>query len=306
MYQNITICLDLTDKDQSLIDFAIYLKDLYKPKSLTLLHASHLSYLPEKIRQKYMTDSAIAKLKTRIRAEITCQVDAIRNFSPHIKILDGNPRREILEWTNEHGTDLVVLGKGNGIYESCALARQLARSSEASVMVVPMGSTAEFKSLLCPTDFTKDADHALSIACEVGKLAGASYLEIFHLYFPPIYQYDAELELDYQFDWSYSGFERDLADYSQNQLEALKERSVVKQSGMEVSAVAEESMDIPLSIEERARKCRADLCVIGQCDCSRIDAFLLGSIAETLIQKIEIPLLVVGAKSPSGALSQVH
>ena len=294
MYQNITICLDLTDKDQTLIDFAIYLRKLYAPKSLTLLHAAHLSYLPEKIRQKYMTDIAVAKLKTRIRAEIACKVDALRDFSPHIKILDGHPRTEISEWIDRHGTDLVVIGKGNEAHESCALARQLARNSEASVMIIPQGSKAVFKSLLCPTDFTKDAENALIAACKIGQVAGARHLEIFHLYYPPIYQYDSELELDYQFEWSYSGFERDIADYSQNQLENLKERAVVARSGMQVSTVLEGGTDIPLAIEERAEKREADLCVIGQCDRSPINAFLLGSTAEKLIQVLRVPLLVVG------------
>ena len=86
-------------------------------------------------------------------------------------------------------------------------------------MIVPRGSKAEFRSLLCPTDFTKDADAALAVACQIGALARANNIKIFHLYLPLIYQYDVELELDYQFEWSYSSFERDLANYSHTQLE---------------------------------------------------------------------------------------
>lgn len=296
MYKNITVCLDLSDKDEALIAFAIYLKELYKPKSLTLLHGAHLSYLPETIKRKYMTDVAVAKLKTRIRAEIAAKVDSIQDFYPHIKILDGSPRKEILEWVNTHDSDLVVVGKRTGLHASCALAKKLARDSEASLLLVPQSAKAQFSSLLCPVDFSKDADDAITVACEIGKAAGADSLEIFHLYYHPIYQYGEEMALNYNFEWNYGTFNSELAEHSEGQLQQRRERTVVQQSGMKISTKVEGGFDIPSAIECRATKCEADLCVVGQCDRSGLDAFFLGNNAETLMHTLNVPLLIVGEK----------
>ncbi|MGJ8641104.1 MAG: universal stress protein [Opitutaceae bacterium] len=296
MYKNITVCLDLSDKDETLIAFAIYLKELYTPKSLTLLHGAHLSYLPETIKRKYMTDVAVAKLKTRIRAEIAGKVDSIQDFYPHITILDGSPREEILEWVNTHDSDLVVVGKGSDTHASCALAKKLTRECEASVLIVPQNAKAKFSKLLCPVDFSIDADDAITVACEIGRAAHASFIEIFHLYYHPIYQYGEDMTLNYNFEWNYGTFNSELAEYSEEQLQQRRERSDLRESGMRISTKVEGGFDIPLAIECRATECEADLCVIGQCDRSGLDAFFLGNNAETLMHTLDVPLLVVGEK----------
>ena len=102
--------------------------------------------------------------------------------------------------------------------------------------------------------------------------------------------------MDYQFEWSYSSFERDLANYSRTQLEVLEEFSMVKQSAMSVATVTEAGMDIPAAIEDHVRDRRADLCMIGRCDCNRVGAFSVGSTAEKLIHHLGVPLLLISAK----------
>ena len=71
---------------------------------------------------------------------------------------------------------------------------------------------------------------------------------------------------------------------------------MVKRSAMSVATVTEAGMDIPAAIEDRVRERRADLCIIGQCDCNCVDTFPVGSTAEKLIHHLGVPLLLVSAK----------
>ena len=292
MYRNITICLDLTSKDQTLIKYAAWLNERLKPKSVTLLHVARISYLPESLREKYMTESAVAKLTRSIRRELASYVDEIEHFNPQIEVRDGHPKADILAWSEKNDTDLLVLGKGAKAKGAGVLARAFLRRADCGILLVPDGAETTVKRILCPTDFSKSSRHALDVACFWGERLKAKSLEILNFYYPPAYHYSRMSRFGDVFDWTYAEIVQDLKEDAELRLGKLSTRETVADSGLFVATVVEEGVDMVATILERISENGSDLCVLGHDKRQLLESLFFGDLAEKLIYRIRIPFLI--------------
>lgn len=299
MYKKITVCLDLTARDKTLIGYVAWLSAHLQPESVTLLHATHISYLPENLRAKYLTDVTLARLKKRIRSELKSASSKVVGFQPCIRVLDGDPRRNILEWIEENETDLIVIGKGHETHAG-GFAEKIARRSHCSILVVPQGSKPSLRRILCPTDFSENSILAARTAYELGGLVNAKSMQLFHLYYPPVHQYSFDQSSQYytdfdtndMFDGEYEDFDQELKEDAQMRLEEIRGRLPEGEDGLFVTTVVESGHYPSAAIVDDIIEYMAELCVVGHQGHSRLESFFLGSITEKLIQRTPVPLLI--------------
>ena len=146
-----------------------------------------------------------------------------------------------------------------------------------------MASTAGFKKILCPTDFSDASQHALQYAMDFAVKLGAS-VEVLHVYQLPIYAFPdgaviprAELTTE-------------ILNAAQEHVERIVEK--LKGSGVEVSSKLVEG--VPHSeIEREAAAVGADLVVMGTHGRTGLSHMLLGSVAERVLRTSKVPVLTV-------------
>ncbi len=143
--------------------------------------------------------------------------------------------------------------------------------------------------ILVPTDFSDDAQHALDIAIEWAKKYGSRVvlLHAYHVDLPfisPAYGGDVILP---------DTFFTEYGDQAKKQIEELAAETASK-SGLDVSGVAVDS-HAWMAILDEAERLPADLIVMGTRGLTGIKHIALGSTAERIVRKAKCPVLTVKA-----------
>ncbi len=194
----------------------------------------------------------------------------------------GVPFREILDYAKNHDIDLIAMGTGShGRLESYVLggtARKVNRLSECPVLTVRTTdepTTTEYENVLLPTDGTQGSVWAID---ECGEFAA---------------EYDAFVHVLYVID---SRIARS------GSLMELMESESKRACGDAVSRVTSEGVQAKQEtrrgrpgeqILEYADDHDIDLVVMGTHGRTGIDRFVMGSVAEKVIRRAEIPVLTV-------------
>jgi nucleotide-binding universal stress UspA family protein len=150
-------------------------------------------------------------------------------------------------------------------------------------------TSADWKRILCPIDFSDASRTALETAAELAKRHGAR-LTLFHAYPVPGYTFP-----DGSFVASSKMLE-ELADAARLHLEEWKAIATgLGLSGVEaVTAVGEPSHEIVAFAKEQA----TDLVVVGTHGRTGLTHALLGSVAERVVRKAPCPVLTVRPPKP--------
>lgn len=144
-------------------------------------------------------------------------------------------------------------------------------------------SVIEVRKILVPVDFSSHSAYALKVACEIAKRFKAQ-LCILHVLAEPSFgvyipQSVSEEEL------REAGFEvaqREMGNFLKNNKKKLSSRNVLYRWGLP-----------SVQILKTAKRCQADLIVMGSLGRTNILDYLVGSTAEHVIQRSKIPVLVV-------------
>jgi nucleotide-binding universal stress UspA family protein len=145
------------------------------------------------------------------------------------------------------------------------------------------------RTILHPTDFSEQADHAFWMACQLAREYGARLIVV-HVVPPPLAMLGGTMALP-PLPEEYG-------------LEALKERlSQVRPERPDV--VIERQLvlgEAPAEIVRLARECKADLIVMGTHGRRGLGRLLMGSVAEEVVRRA--PCLVLTLKNPAPGESE--
>jgi len=292
MYKHIAVCLDLSTRDQTLIAYASWLHKVFQPERMTLLHVTHVSYLPEMFREKYFTTNHIHKLEARIRSEILQSIQSDTDFSPAIEVIEGHPLEGMMHWAEGAHVDLMVVGKSREPDASVVIPEKLARELECSLLLIPQGASTGIRHILCPIDFSGPAQQALNAACLWSNALPAKSLNAYHVYLPPMYQYDVELEFSDAFEWDYERFDRELEHHASKKLDAVVAQCAKLKPGVSMKTQIEGRGNPGAAILDLVGAGGYDLCMVGGRGDGRREIHFWGSLTTKLMLKIKIPLLV--------------
>lgn len=203
-------------------------------------------------------------------------------------VREGEPLEEVLRESIDVQADLLVVGKKGGSSAHGILANNLVRKTACSTLVVPEGADTKIERIFVPVDFSPYSVRALQTATAIAKrLPQPTELVVTHLYeLPNIFTYrlgKSEEELSAILD---ADREAALQDFVNNYAPEAK--------GVRTSIERHEDAGLALQIVDAARRCNADLIVMGAKGHSRVERLLMGSVTEKLLLINEsIPVWVV-------------
>ena len=232
-----------------------------------------------------LNEATINEMKTRTQQELSKQrIDKVA-----FDVREGNPLEQLLETAEQTHADLVIVGQSGAGSNHGILARNLARKTNCSALIVPEKSRLRLRRILVPIDFSVHSVEAFKIAMGISKqLAEPAEIVCLNIYETPslaavyIGKRTEELREIVEKDRMES-FRLFLENYGAGQAANVKTKLIENRVG-----------DIGTYIMDYADEMDADLIVIGAKGHSRVERLLLGSVTERLLSENEtIPTLVV-------------
>jgi nucleotide-binding universal stress UspA family protein len=202
-------------------------------------------------------------------------------------VIQGGPSRTILEYVDDRGVDLVVMGtRGDRDVEHLLLGsvtERVVRSSPVPVLAVPPESDRSYppERVLVGTDGSDGSDAALTEGIDVAGVADAT------LHVVSVLE-DSLLGIDVRS--AAVAEERERRD--EKLLAAARQR--VEDAGLAVETAIEEGGVVD-SLTDYAADNGVDLVVVGTHGRTGIDRRLLGSVTEDLLRTADVPVLSVRA-----------
>ncbi len=184
-FNNILICLDLTEADYFLINYTSFIANILKPKKLVFIHVMETYDLPDEIIDSFHdSEENLEKiLKKELEERINSALSVNYDLDYTLVIEQGLAAEKIVQYSKNNDIDLSILsGKGS-------VAKKVAGLLPSSVLMVNEKSKHKLKKLLVKMDFSKTSYLALLMAQKLANLTGASiechYVHKFPLnYFP--------------------------------------------------------------------------------------------------------------------------
>jgi nucleotide-binding universal stress UspA family protein len=221
--------------------------------------------------------SELQTLRERLQAEVAAHFSAAvprREFD----VVQGPRVDQLLSLSEQHRSDVIVLGHRRMRSGRRSLARRLALVAPCSVWLVPEGSPARVSSILVPVDFSSHSRDALALATSLAAAQGLPHVLVLHVFFDPsTIRYDEHVD-----------------EIRGNEETALAEMLAATDChGVRVEPLYEESTHVSQTIVRVAEREGADLIVMNTRGRSRAAAVFLGSVTSDTLAATHIPLLAV-------------
>lgn len=205
-----------------------------------------------------------------------------------LHIAEGSAATEIVRHASELPADLLVMGThGRGGFDRFALGsvtEKVLRKAPCPVLTLPPGAapltdTVEYRTIVCPTDFSSSSDAGVQWALSVGRMADAA-VTVLHV---------IETETDDE------GTPRAQSSAALADAAACELRSLVTRYIQPANRVTElVAYGKPYrEILRTANDCKADLIVIGVRGRGPVDLTLFGSTTNQVVRRATCPVMTV-------------
>ena len=208
------------------------------------------------------------------------------------ELVEGNAHDAISDFADEHGVDLVVMGRHgrSGLKEHLVgtTTERLLRQTKAPVLTVPGKRTEHtgeggFRNVLVPTDGSETAERAAPYAADIAERVGAT------LHLLNVADVQAEAGA-----FSAGGVTEDfvnrLKEEGREAVERLAQRIGEVDTTVESSVVRGVSHE---AIEEYTAENGIDLIVMASEGESSLAGQSLGSVTDRVLRTVDVPVLVV-------------
>ncbi len=191
-FDNILICLDLTEMDESLIGYANFMVETFKPVSITFIHVMDTYEIPEEINDAIMdTDRP---LKDILRDEIEDKVQEYylhaNSLPPNIVVEEGLTVEKIVKYAQKNKTDIAVMGKKIGYVGEGGVVKKIIGLIPSAVLLISETSSYRFTRIMVRTNFASPSVIAFQMARYIQEVTGAG-IEFHNVYKLP-YNYFSE------------------------------------------------------------------------------------------------------------------
>ena len=280
-FNNILVALDLSDIDNTLIDYASYLADTLNLKKVYFVH-NIKTYEISSLFEEQLKDINLDEV---IGDELNEKVESRFNGKAEWEVLiSEDPYTESLinYITNKYYIDLVVMGnkkrhKGTGV-----VSNKLLRLLKCDILSVPRDFTPQIKNIWAGTDFSRESRKIFNVAQMLQKATSAPVTAAY-VYSVPV-----------QF-----------SPYVPKEALAPKiEKHAIQKSEKFLSKLDYDGEVTPLIIPgrdssvasnllENAKKNKVDILIVADKGANNISNLLVGSVTEELFgEKPEIPLWI--------------
>ena len=304
-----TIALDMSSVDKRILEYAILLAEILKPRQIDLVLVESVMDIPSLLNSE-LPDLRENHLKVVERQLKETAEYFVKSLDAEVRyhVYEGNPFTELLKHCRDGETDLLVMGKKPKKQGQGVVVRKMARKGPCSLMVVPHNAVVRISRIMLPVDFSEYSRDAIIKASNLCKHLPNSTMILEHVYQSADWYLDQTHEttfeveehlqkketldqkLEYYFDDKLKGFLREF------------ELGNVKQQTKLTSHINRQD-SISALIMQDAREMNADLIIMGARGKSRPLAVLMGSVAEKINRlNKKIPLLILRKKGDNTSL----
>ncbi len=197
-FNNILICMDLTEMDDFLIRYANFFVKNVSPKKIHFLHLLHANDLPEELLDELpeMDRSLKDIIRDELNEKIQNEFEPDNDMKIQVDVEEGIRSDVLLEYTRDNKINLTLFGKKVGYVGAGSLARRVMPLTPSSVLLVNTSSEPKLDNILVRMDFSKMSEIAMRTAVMLSNQTGAavSSLNAFKIPLSHFPQYSAEDE----------------------------------------------------------------------------------------------------------------
>ncbi len=289
-FKRVMVGLDLTDMDDQLISYLPVIEEIFEPDIIYFVHVAKSLQLPSRVKEKYpdLMAPMDESLESDIMRKVNAQYKPKGDISLKCRVLEGDPIKELLNWTGIKDIDLFVMGRKRELTGEGKLPNRLARVAHCSIFFVPQHTREEMKRVLVPVDFSKTSALALQFAMKLKD----------HLNVDVIVQNSYEVPSGYHLTGkSYEEFAEIMRTNAIDDAREFLKKNNVPEKEVSVTVSFDDEDDPGERAHEVATEKKADLIIIASRGRTGFASILLGSVAEKMIlYDSDIPLLIVKNK----------
>ncbi|WP_299578493.1 universal stress protein [uncultured Sunxiuqinia sp.] len=184
---NILVCMDLTEMDDFLINYASYLVEQTNAQKIYFLHLLQSYDLPREILSEFPDlKQPISKvIQEELEEKLATAFPHHNEIITEAVVLEGIKSDNLLQFTRDKKINLTLFGKKVGYFGRGSLARRVMPLTPSSVVLVSETAVAKIDTILVRIDFSKMSEIAMRTAVGLSKHTGARIMAL-HAYKIPI------------------------------------------------------------------------------------------------------------------------
>lgn len=290
-FRNILVGMTLTERDVPVAAYAGLVARLAEPDRVIFFHSTDSGGIPDEILLEFPDLAKDTSGDESFRQ--TMEETVGRHFKGPDRtrvdyvVSNGHPLQDLLAWSRENDTDLIIAGRPTLPESSGNMAEKLARKAYCSVLIVPGTAKDRLGSVLVPVDFSIHSTNAVDIGISFAAAAGLGEVHLIHAYSVPKGYYKTGKSFE-----EFSGIMRQHAEKS---CETWLQQIDAK--GVRVRPHFDMSDDAVAVVRTAGEALDTGLVVLGaRGRSSAAAAILLGSVTESLIRSLKRPILAVKEK----------
>ncbi len=301
--KKVLVCLDATEMDATLIQFATFVAQAKSVESIHFVNVIMKTQLPSKLRKEFpdLMEKALLDRRRELEQKVIEHFDLTLDVKVKIAVEQGPlPSKQILDLANRHNIDVIVVGRKKNLRNNSVVTQRLARRASCSLLIVPEKEYASARKLMVATDFSNDSIGAMNAAVDMAmrEVTRGNQVEVIchHSYQVPVgYHYTGK-----SFDQSAHVMEEN----ARKRYKRFIRQVDTKDIKVTPSFALAKGDDLVTSIYEAAVNYQVDFVVIGGKGKTASTAlFPIGTNTEKLISvDSEIPLLVVRSKHKNAGI----
>lgn len=287
--KNLLCILSLSDTDKFTIKYTTHIAKIASVENIYINFINEHHNVPEYIKNIYPVNhfSINQEVVNKMREDIlTFHVSDIK-ANVFFNVFDeGSVFDNCLKFISEKQIDLVIYRKNPQFPDSTGFAIKLVRRSVCSVLVLTE-NFSRYNNILVPVDFSSHSREALETAILFSKFANISKVSLLHVIEHPNIS-------NWKTEHDHEEFVEILKKHAAKEGEDfLKE---CQTTGVEVDPIFKVDENIENGIQKVIKELKIDLVIIGARGKSSGISIFLGSVSETLIKNLNVPLLAVKSK----------
>jgi nucleotide-binding universal stress UspA family protein len=269
--------------------------------SVTAVHIVDVLLIDDiRAARKVPVEQVREPLLERARGELKRRVDDLpqppgsKRADVRLEVVAGSPTHDVIRIAEQASADLLVIGRNSssdpargpgGVAMACAM------HAPCSVLVVPIGCEAPFRTIIVGVDFSESSKRAVEQALDVARAEGVT-LHAVHTFFGPwnVHHYRAPTpEVS-------PAFQAQHRQELEQRLREMVEPLAANAGGVRVECRLISDYSSPgFALDREVRQRRADLLVVGTHGRRGVTRLLLGSTAERALRETEAAVLLVRA-----------
>jgi len=286
-YERMMVCLDLSDMDETLLKYASMAVKAFTIQKVYFCHVVTSLELPKEIAHKY--PKLLAPVDETIEKEIEYSLsqyfDAPEEVETRISIVSGKITDEIIKSSKTKLVDLLLVGRKKNFKSTGLDERKIAKGCPTSVLMVPEAPRFDLNKIMISIDFSEHSQKAFELGIAIQKNSGAKLLSN-HVYKVPTGYHSSGK--------SYEEFAEIMLENTKKECQRFFTKMDLEGVDFDHTYMLDDDTKPADKIYASAKEADVDMIILGSKGRSAAAAFLLGSVAESLLVEDEdIPLFIV-------------